>query len=148
MHDCKPQEFFQNKLVHMLIHYTFNSMPSSRSKSYHTTSNHDMSTTMFHCLLDMLRLYMLSIHYPTPRPTIGIKDIYLCLITENNAFPIMNNPICILASKPHPCMNMSSCQQRLLMLHMCSETCPLLSMSHSYINTFLPDSFQIFVATF
>ena len=110
MHDCKPQEILQNKFVHVLIHYTCNSMPSSKSKSCDTTSNHDMSTIMFHCLLDMLRLYMLSICYPTPGPTIGIKHVYLRLITKNNAFPIMNDPISIHASKPHPCLNMSSCQ--------------------------------------
>ena len=116
-----------------MIHYTFNSMPSSKSKSCHTTPNHDMSTTMFHCLLDMLWLYRLSICYPTLWPTIGIKHVYLCLITENNVFPIMNGPICIPASKPHMCLNMSFCQQRLLLLHMCSETFPSQSTSHSYI---------------
>ena len=92
-----------------------------------------MSTIMFYCLLDMLRLYMLSICYPTPGPTIGIKHDYLCLITENNVFPIMNSPICIPPSKPHPCMNMSSCQQRLLLLYMCRETFPSQSTSHNYI---------------
>ena len=133
MFDCKLEEVFQNNFVHVLIHYTFNSMPNSRSKSYHTTPNHDMSTTMFHCLLDMLRLYKLSICYPTPWPTIGIKLVYLCLITENNVFPIMNGPICIHASKPNLCLNMFSCQQWLLLLHMCNETFPSQSMSHSYI---------------
>ena len=61
MSDFKPQEVFKIKFVHVLIHYTFNSMSSSRSKSCHTTPNHDMSTTMFHCLLDMLWLYRLFI---------------------------------------------------------------------------------------
>ena len=133
MLDCKPQEVYQNKFVHVLIHFTFNSMPDSKSKSCHTTPNHDMSTTMFHYLLDMLQLYMLSICYPTPWPTIGIKVVYLRLIIENNAFPIMNSSVCILASKPHPCLNMSTCQQRFLLLHMCSETFPSQSTSHSYI---------------
>ena len=122
MLDCKSQEVIQNKCAQVLIHYTFNSMPSSKSKSCHTTPNHDMSTTMFHCLLDMLRLYRFSICYPTPGHTIGIKPIYLCLIIENNSVPIMNSLICILASKPHMCLNMSSCQHRLLLLHMCNKS--------------------------
>ena len=60
-----------------------------------------MSTTMFHYSLDMLRLYRLSIFYPTLGPTIGIKHVYLRLITKNNAFLIMNGLICIPASKEH-----------------------------------------------
>ena len=137
MHDCKPQEVFQNRFIHVLIHYTFNSMPSSRSKSCHTTPNHDMSTIIFHCLLHMLRLYMLSICYPTLGPTIGIELVYLCPITKNNVFLIMNGPICKPASKPHLCLNMSSCQQRLRLLHMCNETFPSQSMSHNYIGHIL-----------
>ena len=144
MHDCKPQEVFQNKIVHMLIHYTFNSMPSSKSKSCHTTPNHDMSTTMFHCLLDMLRLYKLSICYPTPWPTIKIKHVCLCLITGNNAFPIINGPIC----KPHPCLNMSFANDGFFYC-----TCAAKPSHHKTCltvtsDTFFLDSFRISAATF
>ena len=109
MLNCRPQEVFQNKFVHMPIHHTFNSLPSSRSKSCYTTPNHDMSTTMFDCLLDMLRLDMFFIFNPILGITIGIKSVYLRLITEDNTFPIMNHPICIPSSKPQPCQNMLPC---------------------------------------
>ena len=47
MPDCRPQEVFQNQSAHVLIHYTFNSMPNSRSKSCHTTSNHNCPPPCF-----------------------------------------------------------------------------------------------------
>ena len=129
--DCRPQEVFQNKFVCMLIHLTFNSVPSSKSKSCHTTPNHDMPTTMFDCLTNMLQLDTFSISNPTPGPTIGVKPIYLCLIVEYNSFPIINSPICIPTSKLQLCQNMSTCQKGLLLLHMYSQTLCSQSTPHS-----------------
>ena len=110
-------------------------MSRSRSKSYHTTPN-KMSTIIIHYLLDMLQFYKLSIYYPTLGPTIRVEHVYLRFIPENNAFPIINGPISIPASKHHPHLNMYSCQQWLL-LHICNETFSSQSTSHNYIKHIL-----------
>jgi hypothetical protein len=121
----------------MTIHRTFNSVPSSKSKSCHTTPNYDMPTTMLDCLTDMLRLDTFSIANPAPRPTITVKPVYFCLITEDKSFPIINGPICVPLSKSQPCQNMSMCQKRLLLLHMCSQTFRSQSTPHSDVRHIL-----------
>ena len=52
-HLCFPK-VFQNKFMDILIHHTFIFISNSRFKSSNTIPNHNMSTTMFDYLLDML----------------------------------------------------------------------------------------------
>jgi hypothetical protein len=70
----------------MPIHPTFNFIPCSRPKSRHASPNHHRPTAMLHGLMDMLRSNAFSISNPTLWPTIWVKPIYLCLLTENHAF--------------------------------------------------------------
>jgi hypothetical protein len=70
--------------------------------------------------MDMLASNAFSISNPTPWPTIWVKPIYLCLITKNHAFPIINGPILILLSKPQACENMFMTQNWLPLLHLCT----------------------------
>lgn len=114
----------------MLIHTTFNFGQSSQSQSCYTTPNHDLHPTMLHGLTDMLRSNAFTISNPTPRPTFGIKFVYLCLIAENNTFPIMNGLVFIPLSKPQPRENMSTFEKWLLMLHLRTQTCISKSISN------------------
>ena len=78
----------------MPIHPTFNFIPCSQPKSRHASPNHHWPTSMLHNLMNMLRSNAFSISNPTPWPTISAKPIYICLVTENHVYPIINASSC------------------------------------------------------
>ena len=82
------------------------SIPCSWSKNRHASPNHHRPTTMLHSVMHMLSSNAFSIFNPTPWPTIRVKPIYHCLVTQNHMFPIINGPSLIPLSKPHACKNM------------------------------------------
>ena len=94
-----PQEFLQNKFLQMPIHPTFNIVSCSRPKSRHASPNHQWPTSMLHNLMDILRSNMFFIFNPTSWPTSWVKPIYLCLVTRNLSFSIINGPILMIVSK-------------------------------------------------
>ena len=106
----------------MPIHSTFNFLPCSQPKSRHASPNHHRPTTMFHGLMDMLRSNTISISNPTSWPTIWVEPIYLCLVTKNYTFPIINDLIVISLSKPQACVNMFTTHKRLSLLHLCTQS--------------------------
>ena len=106
----------------MPIHPTSNFVPCSRLKSCHASPNHRRPSTMLYSVMDMLRSNVFSISNPTPWPTIWIKLIYLCLVTKNHAFPIINGPIFIPLSKYRVCENMFTSQRQLPLLHLCIQS--------------------------
>ena len=80
----------------MPIHPTFNYIPCSMPRNHHASPNHQWPITMLHDMMDMLRSNVFSmISNPTLWPTIGVKPIYICCVTENHAFPIIDGPILI-----------------------------------------------------
>ena len=148
MFDYKPQEVFQNKFAHMLIHYTFNFMPSSRSKSCHTTQimicpppcftfcwtccgctcspsviqHQDLSSelNMFIFISTLKITHFQSWMVQFAYMWANLTHSWTCFLVNNGFF------YCTCAAKP------SHRKARLTIT----------------LNTFLPDSFQIFVATF
>ena len=56
-------------------------------------------------MMDTSRSNVFSISNPTPWPTIWVKPICLCFITENHTFPTIHGPILIPLSKPQVCEN-------------------------------------------
>ena len=106
----------------MPIHPTFNFVPCSQPKSCHASPNHCQPTTIPHGLMYMLRSNAISISNPTPWPTIWVKPIYLCLVTENHAFPIINDPILIPLNKPQACENTFTTKKWLPLLHLCTQS--------------------------
>ena len=104
------------------MHPTFNFVPFSRPKSRCASPNHHQPTTMLHSLMDMLRSNAFSIFNPTPWPTIWVKLVYFCLVTENHVFPIINDSILIPLSKPQACENMFMTKKWLPLLHLCTQS--------------------------
>ena len=72
--------------------------------------------------MDMLRSNAISISNPTPWPTIFFEPIYICLHTENHAFPIIHGPILIPLSKLQACENMFMTQKWFPLLHLCTQS--------------------------
>ena len=106
----------------MAIHPTFNFVPLFRLKSRHASPNHHWPTTVLHSLMDMLRSNAFSISNPTSWPTIWIKLVYFCLVTENYVFPIVNGSILVPSSKPQACENMFMTRKWLPLLHLCTQS--------------------------
>ena len=115
----------------MPIHPTFNFVPCSRPKSRNASPNHHWSTTILHSVMNMLRSNAFSISDPTPWPTMWIKPIYLCLVTKNLTFLIINGLILILLSKPQACENMYTTHKWLPLLHLCTQSNLSQSTPHS-----------------
>ena len=114
----------------MSIHPTFNFVPCSQSKSRHASSNHHRPIIMLHSSMDMLRSSTtFSISNPKSWPTIWVEPIYLCLVTENHAFPIINGPISYLwanLKRARTCL-----QKWLPLLHLCTPSNLYQSTPHS-----------------
>jgi hypothetical protein len=84
--------FFYNIFLQLSsIHPTFNFVSCSGPKNRHASPNHHRSTIMFHGLVDMLRSNAFSISNSTPWPTIWVRPIYLCFVTQSHAFLIIIN---------------------------------------------------------
>ena len=81
--------------------------------------------------MDMLRSDVFSISNPTPWSTIWAKPIYICLITKNHVFPIINGPILLPLSKPQVCENMFTTQNLLPSLHLFIQSNFSESMPHN-----------------
>ena len=65
--------------------------------------------------------------------TIRVKLIYLCFVTKNHTFPIINGPILIPLKKPLVCKNMFTIHKWLHVLHLCTQSSLSQSMPHSDI---------------
>jgi hypothetical protein len=113
----------------MPIHPTFNFVPCSQKPS--CIPNHHQPTTMLCDLIDLLRSNMFSISNPTSRPIIWIKLVYLCLVTENDVFPIIKGPIFIPLSKPQMWESVITTQNLLPLLHLCTQSSLSQSTTHN-----------------
>src|SRR5215470_8051197 len=103
---------FQNLLIEELVHSSINPAHESHSIGY-AAPNHNTSSPMLHCLLNMLLGMRSSLLFPHPGPSIRLDTINLDLIREYNTFPVLIGPMLVLLCKLLTLLEMANFKKRL-----------------------------------